>query len=55
MVTGYEGYTGIVSERGLVYKVVGEGLDPKTILFTSIMTKNILSIEKLHLVPKQVL
>ena len=27
MVKGYEGYTGIVSEMGLVYKVVGEGLD----------------------------
>jgi signal-transduction protein with cAMP-binding, CBS, and nucleotidyltransferase domain len=37
---------GIVSERDLVHKVVGEGLDPKTIPLSSIMTENILSIEK---------
>ncbi len=46
LIKGYEGYVGIVSERDLVYKVVGEGLDPKTIPLSSIMTENILSIEK---------
>ncbi len=45
LIKGYEGYVGIVSERDLVYKVVGEGLDPKTIPLSSIMTENILSIE----------
>ena len=29
LIKGYEGYVGIVSERDLVYKVVGEGLAPK--------------------------
>ena len=46
LIKGYEGYVGIVSEKDLVYKIVGEGLDPKTIPFTSTMTENILSIEK---------
>jgi CBS domain-containing protein len=46
LIKGYEGYVGIVSERDLVHKVVGEGLDPKTIPLSSIMTENILSIEK---------
>ena len=33
-------------QKGMVYKLVGEGLDSKTISLTSIMTKNILYIEK---------
>ena len=37
---------GIVSERDLVYKVVGEGLDPNTVPLSSIMTESILSVEK---------
>lgn len=37
---------GIVSEKDLVYKVVGEGLTPNTITLSSIMTESILSIEK---------
>ena len=46
LIKGYEGYVGIVSERDLVYKVVGEGLDPKTVPLSSIMTESILSVEK---------
>ena len=46
LIKGYEGYVGIISERDLVYKVVGEGLDPKTVPLSSIMTESILSIEK---------
>jgi CBS domain-containing protein len=46
LIKGYEGYVGIVSERDLVYKVVGEGLDPNTVPLSSIMTESILSIEK---------
>jgi signal-transduction protein with cAMP-binding, CBS, and nucleotidyltransferase domain len=46
LIKGYEGYVGIVSERDLVYKVVGEGLDPNTTPLSSIMTESILSVEK---------
>jgi CBS domain-containing protein len=46
LIKGYEGYVGIVSERDLVYKVVGEGLAPNTVPLSSIMTEFILSIEK---------
>jgi signal-transduction protein with cAMP-binding, CBS, and nucleotidyltransferase domain len=46
LIKGYEGYVGIVSERDLVYKVVGDGLDPNTTPLSSIMTESILSIEK---------
>ena len=46
LIKGYEGYLGIVSEKDLVYKVVGEGLAPNTITLSSIMTESILSIEK---------
>ncbi|MFT4577867.1 MAG: CBS domain-containing protein [Nitrospinales bacterium] len=46
LIKGYEGYVGIVSERDLVYQVVGEGLDPKTVPLSSIMSESILSIEK---------
>jgi hypothetical protein len=45
LIKGYEGYVEIVSERDLVYNWWGEGLDPKTIPLTSIMTENILSIK----------
>ena len=30
LIKGYEGYVGIVSEKDLVYKVVGESLAPNT-------------------------
>jgi hypothetical protein len=33
-------------QKGICFIIVGEGLDPKTIPFTSTMTENILSIEK---------
>ena len=46
LIKGYEGYVGIVSEKDLVYKVVGEGLPPNTVPLSSIMTESILSIEK---------
>ena len=46
LIKGYEGYVGIVSEKDLVYKVVGEGLPPNTVSLSSIMTESILSIEK---------
>ena len=46
LIKGYEGYVGIVSEKDLVYKVVGEGLAPNTVPLSSIMTESILSIEK---------
>ena len=37
---------GIVSEKDLLYKVVGEDLPPNTVRLSSIMTESILSIEK---------
>jgi signal-transduction protein with cAMP-binding, CBS, and nucleotidyltransferase domain len=37
---------GIVCEKDLGYKVVGEGLASKTVSLSSIMTESILSIEK---------
>ena len=46
LIKGYEGYVGIVSEKDLVYKVVGEGLPQNTVPLSSIMTESILSIEK---------
>ena len=46
LIKKYESHAGIVSKRDLVYKVVDEGLGPKTILLTSKMTENTLSIEK---------
>ena len=46
LIKGYEGYVGIVSEKDLIYKVVGEGLPPNTVPLSSIMTESILSIEK---------
>ena len=46
LIKGYEGYVGIVSEKDLIYKVVGEGLPPNTVSLSSIMTESILSIEK---------
>ena len=46
LIKGYKGYVGIVSEKDLVNKVVGEGLPPNTVPLSSIMTESILSIEK---------
>jgi CBS domain-containing protein len=46
LVKGYDGYVGIVTERDLVYKVVGSGLNPDTTPLSAIMTESILSIEK---------
>ena len=46
LIKGYEGYVGIVSEKDLVYKVVGEDLPQNTVPLSSIMTESILSIEK---------
>ena len=46
LIKGYECDVGIVAERDLVYKVVGEGLDPSTTPLSAIMTESILSIEK---------
>ena len=46
LIKGYEGYVGIVSEKDLIYKVVGEGLPPNTVSLSSIMTESILSIKK---------
>ena len=46
LIKGYEGYVGIVSEKDLVNKLVGEGLPPNTVPLSSIMTESILSIEK---------
>ena len=46
LIKGYEGYVGIVSEKDLVNKVVGEGLPPNTVPLSSTMTESILSIEK---------
>ena len=46
LIKGYEGYLGIVSEKDLVYKVVGEDLPQNTVPLSSIMTESILSIEK---------
>ena len=46
LIKGYEVYVGILSKRDLVYKLVGEGLDPKTVPLSSIMTESISSIEK---------
>ena len=46
LIKEYEGYVGIVSEKDLVNKIVGEGLPPKTVPLSSIMTESILSIEK---------
>ena len=52
LIKGYEGYVGIVSEKDLLYKVVGEDilrylLPPNTVRLSSIMTESILSIEKM--------
>jgi len=46
LIKGYDGYVGIVSERDLVYNVVGEGLNPSATPLSSIMSESILSIEK---------
>lgn len=46
LIKGYDGYVGIVSERDLVYNVVGEGLNPRDTPLSSIMSESILSIEK---------
>jgi hypothetical protein len=55
LVKGDEDYTGIVLEKDLVYKVVVKAWTQKLFLITSITTKNILSIEKMHPVSKRLL
>ncbi len=45
LIKGWEDYVGIVSERDLVYRVIGEGLNPSTTPLSSIMTESILSID----------
>ena len=44
LVKGCEGYVGILAERDLVYKLVSEGMDPKTPPISKIMEDSILSI-----------
>ncbi|MBT5375937.1 MAG: CBS domain-containing protein [Nitrospinaceae bacterium] len=44
LVKGCEGYVGILAERDLVYKLVSEGMDPKTTPISKIMEDSILSI-----------
>ncbi len=46
LVEGCQGYVGILAERDLVYRLVREGLDPKTTTLSSIMEESILSIDQ---------
>ena len=45
LVKGCQGYVGILAERDLVYRLVCEGMDPRTTL-SSIMEESILSIDQ---------
>ena len=45
LVKGYQGYVGILAEQDLVYRLVSEGLDPRTTPLSSIMEESILSID----------
>jgi len=45
LVKGCQGYVGILAERDLVYRLVSEGLDPRTTPLSSIMEESILSID----------
>ena len=42
---GCQGYVGILAEQDLVYRLVSEGLDPRTTPLPSIMEESILSID----------
>jgi len=41
LVKGCQGYVGILAERDLVYRLVSEGLDPRTTPLSSIMEESI--------------
>lgn len=45
LVKGCQGYVGILAEPDLVYRLVSEGLDPRTTPLPSIMEESILSID----------
>ena len=45
LVKGCQGYVGILAEQDLVYRLVSEGLDPRTTPLSSIMEESILSID----------
>ena len=45
LVKGCQGNVGILAERDLVYRLVSEGLDPRTTPLSSIMEESILSID----------
>jgi CBS domain-containing protein len=45
LVKGCQGYVGILAERDLVYRLVSEGMDPRTTPLSSIMEESILSID----------
>ncbi|MBT3185447.1 MAG: CBS domain-containing protein [Nitrospina sp.] len=45
LIKGCQGYVGILAERDLVYRVVSEGLDPRTTPLSSIMEESILSLD----------
>jgi len=42
---GCQGYVGVLAEPDLVYRLVSEGLDPRTTPLSSIMEESILSID----------
>ncbi len=46
LVKGCQGYVGILAERDLVYRLVCEGMDPRTTPLSSIMEESILSIDQ---------
>jgi len=45
LIKGCQGYVGILAERDLVYRLVSEGLDPRTTPLSSIMEESILSLD----------
>ena len=45
LIKGCQGYVGILAERDLVYRLVSEGMDPRTTPLSSIMEESILSID----------
>ena len=46
LVKGCQGYVGILAERDLVYRLVCEGMDPRTTPLSSKMEESILSIDQ---------
>jgi len=46
LVKGCQGYVGILAERDLVYRLVCEGMDPRTTPLSLIMEDSILSIDQ---------